>query len=232
MLQISSFQFSVERICFAIILIAFNAVLKPAIGQIDSKNGLEQLASFVRAAQSGQAEFTQVVTAPAKEGQSARSKTSSGSFEFLRPGRFKFHYKKPFEQIIVADGETLWLHDLDLNQVTQRKQSAVLANTPAALIASASDLGAFRNDFTLEAAPDAEGLAWVLATPKAKDAQIKSVRVGFKTGTASPELAQLEILDNFGQRSVIKFSNLKTNQGPAAAAFAFKPPAGADILRQ
>jgi outer membrane lipoprotein carrier protein len=221
-----------KRFQIAIVFIAACAMFTPAMGQNDSKNGLEQLASFVKTVQSGQAEFTQTVTAPAKEGQSARSKTSSGTFDFLRPGRFKFHYKKPFEQIIVADGETLWLHDLDLNQVTQRKQSAVLANTPAALIASASDLDAFKNDFTLEAAPQAEGLAWVLATPKAKDAQLKSVRVGFKTGTTNPELAQLEILDNFGQRSVIKFSNLKTNQGPAASAFVFKPPASADILRQ
>jgi outer membrane lipoprotein carrier protein len=216
----------------ATFLIAAYAINTPAIGQNDSKNGLDQLASFVKTVQSGQAEFTQIVTAPAKEGQAApRSKTSSGSFEFLRPGRFKFHYKKPFEQIIVADGETLWLHDLDLNQVTQRKQSAVLANTPAALIATASDLSAFKNDFTLENAPEADGLTWVQATPKAKDAQLKSVRVGFKAGAANPELAQLEILDNFGQRSVIKFSNLRTNASLSPQSFAFKPPAGADVLR-
>jgi outer membrane lipoprotein carrier protein len=87
--------------------------------------GMESLENFVKSARSGRAEFTQVVTAPAREGQAARSKTSSGTFEFSRPNRFRFNYKKPFEQTIVADGQTLWLHDIDLNQVTSRKQAQV-----------------------------------------------------------------------------------------------------------
>ena len=95
--------------------------------------GLDSMDAFVKAARSGRASFTQVVTSPAKEGQAVRSKTSSGSFEFQRPGRFRFSYKKPFEQTIVADGETLWLYDLDLNQVTARKQAQTLGSTPAAL---------------------------------------------------------------------------------------------------
>ena len=116
--------------------------------------GLESLESFVKTVKSGKADFTQVVTAPAKEGQAARSKTSSGSFEFARPSRFKFVYKKPFEQTIVADGQTLWLYDVDLNQVTARKQSAALGSTPAALIAAAPDLKALQADFALADAPD------------------------------------------------------------------------------
>ncbi len=214
---------------FAIILIAIYAVNMPAKAQ----NGLENLSQFLKTAQSGQADFTQTVTAPPREGQAAsRSKTSSGRFEFLRPGRFKFQYKKPFEQLIVADGQTLWLHDLDLNQVSQRKQSAVLANTPAALIATANDISALQKDFNLENAPDKEGLSWVQATPRAKEGQLQSVRIGFKAGGASAELAQLEIQDSFGQRSVIKFENLRVNSGVNADAFVFKPPAGADVLRQ
>src|SRR6185369_16836028 len=81
-------------------------------------SGLDSLESFVKSARSGRAEFTQVVTGPAKEGQAGRSKTSTGTFEFTRPNRFRFDYKKPFEQVIVADGQTLWLFDVDLNQVT------------------------------------------------------------------------------------------------------------------
>ena len=103
-------------------------------------SGLDSLDAFVRTAKTGRADFVQVVTAPAKDGQTARSKTSSGVFEFARPNRFKFVYKRPFEQTIVADGETLWLHDVDLNQVTARRQAGALASTPAALIASAADL--------------------------------------------------------------------------------------------
>ena len=131
-------------------------------------NGLESLENFVKTVKSGRADFTQVVTAPAKDGQAARSKTSTGSFEFQRPSRFKFVYKKPFAQSIVADGQTLWMYDVDLNQVTARAQSQVLGSTPAALIAAAPDLRALQADFELQAAPDRDGLQWVAATPKAK----------------------------------------------------------------
>jgi outer membrane lipoprotein carrier protein len=169
-----------------------------------------------------------VVTAPAKEGQAARSKNSSGTFDFARPNRFRFLYRKPFEQTIVADGQTLWLYDVDLNQVTSRKQSSVLASSPAALIASAADIKALQADFALTAAPDKDGLEWVLAAPKAKDGMLQSVRVGFK----GAELAVLEIVDSFGQRSVMSFANLRINMPLEPSTFQFKPPAGADLIQQ
>ena len=178
--------------------------------------------------QSGRADFTQVVTAPAKDGKAARSKTSSGTFEFQRPGRFKFVYQKPFEQTIVADGKTLWLYDVDLNQVTQRAQSQALGSTPAALLAAAPDLQALRADFTLSSAPAEGGLEWVLAVPKTKDGQLQSVRVGFE----GQQMAALDILDSFGQRSLIRFTALQVNPAMPAAAFQFKLPAGADVVRQ
>jgi outer membrane lipoprotein carrier protein len=191
-------------------------------------SGLDSLEAFVKTAKTGRADFTQVVTAPAKEGQAARSKNSSGTFEFSRPNRFKFLYRKPFEQTIVADGQTLWLYDVDLNQVTSRKQSAVLASSPAALIASAADIKALQADFTLSAAPDKDGLDWVLAAPKAKEGMLQAVRVGFK----GPDLAVLEIVDSFGQRSVMSFANLRINMPVEPATFQFKPPAGADLIQQ
>ena len=191
-------------------------------------SGLDSLENFVKSAKSGRAEFTQVVTGPAKEGQSARSKTSTGTFEFARPNRFRFDYRKPFEQTIVADGQTLWLYDADLKQVTARKQAQVLASTPAALIASAPDLAALRRDFNLEAAGDKDGLQWVLATPKAKEGQLHSVKVGFR----GDELAALEILDSFGQRSMLTFNRMELNAAVGPEQFQFKPPAGADVVRQ
>lgn len=191
-------------------------------------DGLDSLEAFLRTAKSGRAEFTQVVTSPAREGQGARTRTSSGSFEFLRPNRFRFTYRKPFEQVIVADGQTLWLHDVDLNQVTARRQAQTLGATPAALIASAADLAALRQDFDLAAAPEQGGLQWVQATPKARDGQLRSVRVGFRGN----ELAQLDILDGFGQRSVLTFSRMEVNPFLSEALFQFKVPAGADVIRQ
>jgi outer membrane lipoprotein carrier protein len=210
-------------------------VLLAAYASASWADGLTSLETFIKTVNSGRADFTQVVTAPAREGQTARSKTSSGTFEFARPGRFKFVYKKPFEQSIVADGQTLWLYDVDLNQVTARKQSSALGTTPAALIASAPDLRALQADFTLRSAPDQDGLQWLLATPKAKDGQLQAVRVGFRhneKAVNSEELAALEIIDNFGQRSVLSFSKVEVNPALPADTFSFKPPKGADVIRQ
>ncbi len=194
--------------------------------------GLESLEVFVKTVKTGRADFTQVVTAPAKDGQAPRVKTSNGTFEFSRPSRFKFIYKKPFEQSIVADGQTLWLYDADLNQVTASKQSKVLGSTPAALIAAAPDLRALQADFTLADAPDQDGLQWVAATPKSKEGQLQTVRVGFRAGEKSAELAALEILDSFGQRSLLSFSKVEVNPRLSADTFQFKTPAGADVIRQ
>jgi len=190
--------------------------------------GMESLESFVKNVRSGRAQFTQTVTPPAREGQPARAKVSAGSFEFQRPGKFKFDYKKPFAQLILADGQTLWLYDADLNQVTQRPQAKALGSTPAALIASASDLRALQADFALEAQPDRDGLQWVRATPKAKDGQLQHVQIGFR-GEA---LAALEILDSFGQQSVLKFEQFDTNPALPAGTFSFKTPPGADVIKQ
>ena len=206
---------------FALFLIAADAHSAGA-------GGLESLENFVKAAKSGKADFIQVVTSPSKDGQAPRSKTSIGTFEFSRPGKFKFVYKKPFEQTIVADGQTLWLYDVDLNQVTARSQAAVLGSTPAAVIASAPDLRSLQADFTLQAAPDKDGMEWVLAIPKAKEGSLQSVRVGFK-GAA---LAALEILDSFGQQSRLSFGTFAVNASVDGTAFQFKPPAGADVIRQ
>ena len=212
--------------------IAIHAQDMGAGGQNGSHKSLQSLESFVKTTKSGRAGFTQVVTSPAKEGQIAKTKTSSGTFEFLRPNRFRFQYKKPFEQTIVSDGQTLWLHDVDLNQVTSRKLAQVLNGTPAAVIAAAADLKGLEADFTLAALPDRGGFQWVQATPKTKDGQLQNISVGFKASDKGSELAVLEILDSFGQRSVMTFSQFEVNPQLPATSFQFKPPAGADISRQ
>ena len=114
----------------------------------------------------------------------------------------------------MADGQTLWLFDVDLNQVIARKQSQALGSTPAALIATALDFQALQADFTLADVPntpDADGLQWASAIPKVKDSQLQSVRVGFRSGDKIAELAALEILDSFGQKSVLTFHRFEVN---------------------
>jgi outer membrane lipoprotein carrier protein len=171
------------------------------------------------------------VTVPAREGRAARTKVSSGTFEFQRPGKFRFVYRKPFEQTIVADGQTLWMHDVDLNQVTARKQSQVLGSTPAAIVASATDVRSLEQDFSLQSLPDAEGLQWVQAVPRARDGQLQTVKLGLRVGARGPELAVLDIQDSIGQRSVLTFTAFEVNPVLASDVFQFKPPAGSDVVR-
>ena len=169
---------------------------------------------------SGHAAFTQTVTSP----DGTKKKISSGKFEFSRPNRFRFAYAKPFEQVIVADGQKVWIYDADLNQVSSRKFSQALGATPAALLAG----GSLEKDFDLSALPTKDGLEWAQATPKAKDGAFQSVRVGFK----GKELAALEIIDSFGQRSLLQFSQMATNAPVSADSFKFTVPAGADLIEQ
>ena len=207
--------------CFSI----FIAVLS----SLSSAGGLKDLENFLSEAKAGSAAFVQTVTAPARAGEAAgRAKTSRGSFAFMRPDRFRFDYTKPFEQTIVADGKTLWLYDQDLNQVTSRSQAQALGSTPAALVASSASLAKLADVFELADEPDAQGLSWVRATPRQRDGQLKSVRVGFAQG----ELAVLDMEDGFGQRSTIRFEGFKTHPSLPSSQFQFKPPVGADVLKQ
>lgn len=191
-------------------------------------DGLSSLAHFVRTAQAGSAQFTQTVTSPTKADQPARVQNSSGSFSFQRPGQFKFVYAQPFAQTIVADGQTLWLYDEDLEQVTRRPQGDALAGTPAALLTSVQDMRALEKDFVLTAQPDEQGLSWVQAQPKASEGHIQSLRVGFAGNT----LAALEIVDNFGQRSLLRFEQLQLQPSLPASTFTLQLPSGVDVLEQ
>lgn len=183
-------------------------------------DALAALKAFVRDTGSGRAEFTQTVTSP----DGKRVKTSSGSFEFLRPNRFRFAYAKPFEQLIVADGSKVWIYDPDLNQASSRKLSQALGATPAALLAG----GSLERDFELAPAPDRLGLAWVEATPRQPDSALERVRIGFRGAV----LAAVEIVDSFGQTSLLQFSRFAANVPLAAESFRFVAPAGTELIEQ
>jgi len=187
-------------------------------------DAVDTLKDFIRDVKTGRAQFTQTVTSP----DGAKKKASSGSFEFARPNHFRFAYSKPFEQLIVADGQKVWIFDADLNQASSRKFSSALGATPAALLAG----GSLDKDFDLapvsvnDAAKD--GLAWVQATPKLKEGAFKSVRVGFR----GKDLAAVEIIDAFDQRSLLQFSQFVAGVKFPDDTFRFAPPAGADVIEQ
>lgn len=211
----------------AVLLLAVSPVLSMA----QPGDALQLLGQFVRTVQTGRAQFTQTVTSPAREGQVARTRVSSGTFEFARPNRFRFSYTKPYVQTLVADGQMLWLHDPDLNQVTVRKLGDALQGTPAAVIASASDLRGLQTDFELTAQAPAEGLQWVLARPRNREGQLQSLRLGLRATAGGVELVTLDILDALGQRSLMQFSRFEVQAVVAPAQFQFTPPPGAELIR-
>lgn len=183
-------------------------------------DAVDALKSFVQEVKTGRAAFTQTVTSP----DGGKTKTSSGSFEFSRPDRFRFAYTKPFEQLIVADGQKVWIYDADLNQVSSRKFSQALGATPAALLAG----GDLARDFDVTAEPSKDGLDWAKATPKAKDGAFESMRIGFK----GKQLVAVEITDSFAQRSRLTFAQFTANVDLPAQSFQFSVPKGADVLEQ
>jgi outer membrane lipoprotein carrier protein len=200
------------------------ALMLGCAGVAAHADAVDRLRAFIRDVNTGRAQFTQTVTSP----DGAKKKVSSGSFEFSRPNRFRFAYAKPFEQLIVADGQKVWIYDADLNQASSRKFTSALGATPAALLAG----GSLDKDFDLAAVTgkDAakDGLDWVQANPKTKDSAFKSVRVGFK----GKDLAAVEIIDAFDQRSLLQFSQFSSGVSFGADAFRFTPPAGADVIEQ
>jgi outer membrane lipoprotein carrier protein len=199
----------------SLLLTAALAVALPA--QADP---VDTLREFVREAKTGRAAFTQTVTSP----DGAKKKQSSGNFEFARPNRFRFAYKKPFEQLIVGDGQKVWIYDTDLQQASSRPMSQALGATPAALLAG----GSLEKDFAVSALPASQGVEWVQALPKVKDGQFQSLRIGFKGKT----LAALELTDSFGQKSLLQFADVATNVAVAPESFRFTPPKGVDVVEQ
>jgi outer membrane lipoprotein carrier protein len=183
-------------------------------------DAVDTLREFVRDVHSGRAAFTQTVTST----DGTRKRSSTGSFEFQRPNRFRFDYVKPFQQLIVGDGQKVWIYDADLNQVSVRRLSQAIGATPAALLAGAS----LEQDFVLQAQPSKDGVDWVQATPRARDGAFESIRIGFR----GKDLAAVDIVDAFGQRSLLQFDGYAANVALPESSFRFVPPKGADVVEQ
>lgn len=191
-------------------------------------DGLKALESFLRESNAARAEFTQVVTSPTRAGEAKpRQRSSNGRFVFQRPDRFRFDYLKPFEQVIVADGRQLWLHDVDLNQVTVRAQKDVLGSTPAAIIAAAPIWP------RCAAVSSCAALPRPTACNGSKRCRSSATASCARCGWASrARNSVLDIEDGLGQRSVLRFANWQANPTMRGDEFRFEPPAGADVIRQ
>ena len=180
---------------------------------------LDRYKEFLNGTQSARATFDQKVVD--RNGKLVQE--TKGSFVFQRPGRFRWVYDKPADQVIVGDGQRVWIYDRQLNQVTVRKLTAALGSTPAALLAGSSDI---QSAFVLSDAGEKDGLEWMDAKPRDREAGFERVRMGFgKEG-----LQAMELTDNFGQTTYLRFSRLERNPKVDPKEFRFDPPKGADVL--
>ena len=181
--------------------------------------GVDTLKVYLQETSSARAHFSQVVYDRNKR----KLQETSGTMQFARPGRIRWAYEKPYEQLIVGDGTKLWVYDKDLNQVTVKGITQAIGGSPAALLAGSNDI---EKEFRLSAAGVQDGLEWIEAVPRSAEATFQKVRMGFgKSG-----LEAMDLVDGFGQLTLVRFSQVERNPKLAAELFRFTPPKGADVI--
>ncbi|HKA38567.1 MAG TPA: outer membrane lipoprotein chaperone LolA [Burkholderiales bacterium] len=198
--------------------VLFLLALLPAAACATSADELKALLAQTTTAR---AQFAQIVL----DSNMKRLQQATGTMQFSRPGRFRWEYDKPHEQLIVGDGKRVWLYDKELNQVTVRRMDRALGSSPAAILAGSNDI---EKDYSLRAIGNRDGLEWLEAVPRAQDTAFERVRMGF--GKAG--LEAMELRDQFGQITVIKFSTMERNVKLPGESFRFTPPKGADVISE
>lgn len=206
------------------VLLLAGAVAAALMSGTAAASALEQFKSFVATTKSAQGEFTQRLVKADSSGNAKVSNLSTGNFTFARPGKFIWTYQKPYEQLLQADGEKLYIYDKDLNQVTVKKLGNALGSSPAAILFGSNDL---EKNFTLKEAGVKEGLEWLQAIPKARDTTFEQIGIGLRNGV--PEA--MELRDSFGQVSLLTFKNFEKNPPMKADHFRFVVPKGADVFQ-
>jgi outer membrane lipoprotein carrier protein len=181
---------------------------------------IDDLHAFAAGTTTARGDFTQEIVSRTRKA----SPPSSGTFVFARPGRFRWTYAKPYEQVLVADGQTLSIYDKDLNQVTVRKLGDALGGTPAAILFGSVDLD---RRFELSEGGVRDGVSWLDARPRAKDTAFERISIGFRNG----EIARMELRDALGQVTMLNFSAVERNPKVDPSTFRFDPPKGVEVLQ-
>jgi outer membrane lipoprotein carrier protein len=182
---------------------------------------VETLKSLLEQTTTARARFAQMVL----DKNMKKLQQATGTMQFARPGKFRWEYDKPYEQVIVSDGTRVWLYDKDLNQVTVRKYDRALGTSPAALLAGSNEI---EKNYRFSTVGSQDGLDWLEAVPRTQDTAFERIRLGF--GKAG--LEAMELRDQFGQITVIKFSTIERNAKIPPEAFTFTPPKGADVISE
>lgn len=202
-----------KRLCLSAALLLSSLPLYAADG------GVAQLHAFLQDVKSLKADFTQQVL----DANGKQVKQSFGTLSLKRPDRFRWDYAKPNEETIVADGRKLWIYDAQLQQVTVKSMNANLATSPAVLLAGSNDVD---KNFTVTDLGEKDGLAWVQLTPKVKDSDFDSVKLGFR----GSDISVMELKDNLGGLTRIELEHLQRNPSLSDEGFKFIPPTGADVI--
>ncbi len=186
-------------------------------------SALEQFKSFVSSTKAAKGEFTQRQVKNTNGEAPKVSTPATGTFMFARPGKFIWTYVKPYEQVLQADGDKLYIFDKDLNQVTVKKLGDALGSSPAAILFGSNDL---EKNFTLTEAGSKDGAELLKAVPKAKDTAFEQIVIGLRDGLP----VTMELKDSFGQTSVLSFKGIEKNPALTATSFKFVMPKGADVF--
>lgn len=191
--------------------------LSAGVGAADTARA--QLDSFSRGLDTLRGGFEQVVIDP----DGRETDRSSGTLALKAPRQFRWSYEQPFPQLIVADGTNVWIHDVDLQQVTVRGQSGEEAQSPLSVL---TDLSLLDRQFAVEELPREAEVAWLRLTSKAKEPAFVSCDLGFR----DQQLVAMVLRDNLGQRNQLSFTRWDRNAALAPALFAFAPPKGVDVV--
>lgn len=210
-------RFPIGRRIATALLLAFCAHV--AVAASDPAAGRQKVEGFLQGLHSLQAEFEQTLID--RNGQPVDR--ASGTLVIRRPDRFRWDYREPNEQVIVADGSRIWLYDADLEQVTVRRLDDTLSATPAMLL---SGQGNLQDNFTVTQTSQAGGVYWVRMEPKRDDTDFKWVRLGFEGAT----LKFMELADKLGQTTHLEFTRLERNPTLDPSRFTFQVPPGADVI--
>lgn len=183
-------------------------------------NAIESLKTFVSKAQTFRADFSQTLL----DKNFQVIKKASGSMMFERPGKFRWVYDQPYQQLIIGDGEQVWFYDQDLAQVTVHRLDQALGSTPAALLAGGNTI---ERDFNLQEIDVQGETEWLEAVPKNQENAFELIRLGFsKTGN----LREMIMRDSFDQVTWLIFSGTEQNPTLAPDLFQFTPPEGVDVI--
>jgi outer membrane lipoprotein carrier protein len=195
-------------------LMLFAAAIRPghATPATDVEKYLAGLATW-------SADFTQTID----DGHGKVLRSAAGRFYLERPGKFRWDYVEPSEQLVLADGKQIWFYDKDLEQANVRDMDSTLASTPASLLSGG---GSVSTQFDIKALPPAGGLQWFQLIPKRADTDFQLVRIGFDKG----ELASMFLADKLGEVTQLTFTHSSRNAKFPADLFSFTPPPGVDVI--